>query len=42
MIIKSHTADATVGGQIVDRDFVQRLFEKKFFQGFCQSMFGNV
>lgn len=32
MIIKSHTADATVGGQIVDRDFVQRLFEKKFFR----------
>lgn len=32
MIIKSHTADATVGGQIVDRDFVQRLLRRSFFR----------
>lgn len=34
MIIKSHSADPAVSGEVVDRDLCQRLFEKKTLERF--------
>ena len=42
MIIKSHSADPAVSGEVVDRDLCQRLFEKKPLERFFQSPFGHV
>lgn len=39
MIIKSHTADTAVLGEIIDGDLVQRLREKLFFKAASNASF---